>query len=90
MKTFEFINDTKSLIHISLEPWAEDYHLNPNDTFTLHHDNSLEGYFQMSSIKESWLELHIIDGNDYPDMVTINDIRVECGHNRPKGMFENI
>ncbi|MGY8770962.1 MAG: hypothetical protein ACKVH8_21335 [Pirellulales bacterium] len=80
-KAYVFENSTSKRIYVSLEPWGEDYHLEPGDIFELHYHDQVSGYFH-SKLSDEYLEVFVEGNLKYPDKITVNEIAAECGHGR--------
>ena len=80
-KTFEFQNRTGGPISICLEPWGEDFILEPGQVFHITHDSQKIGYVS-TALENSCLFVYVEGDWGYPDLVAVDNHPVHCGYGR--------
>lgn len=77
-----FQNTSKSLVCFYVEPWGSDYWVKPNETFRIcpiDADDELD--FHLVCAGDSEFQIYVSGTNEV--IVLQDEVKLECGHQRP-------
>ena len=77
-----FSNDAERVITLWLEPWGEDYWIQPGETFDLVPDNPKDTFYFAVAHKGGDITVFAEGGCDHV-RVEHDGKTLECGHHRP-------
>ena len=82
-------NNNKSFVTLSLEPWGEDYGMNPNDKFEIIADDIEETFYFGISFEEHIIFVYAEGGRSSYPRVFKDGVELPCGHNRRDQISKN-
>jgi hypothetical protein len=82
-----FRNQRDRLLTIMLEPWGEDYWIQPGDEFEFVPESPKEGFYFAVVEHTDYVAIYAEGGCGYVAVLSVGQ-KIECGHNRPSDAFK--